>query len=172
MFSTSCSIVTGDTTTPKVYFNTAIEISETAMTLTFLVQTPTKSATAQDVSTASADMKTPGFVAIIEWLASLVSEDLKSFMDEVLTKDGIASQIHIRRLIVILDTTKGSGPVLDYISLDVEISTTAFGQSPGVKTPILFLISYTWSKRNGGAGTIKGSFWNGNSEYPNTATSI
>lgn len=165
MFATSCSIETGDTTTPRVLFNTAIEISETAMTLTFLIQTPKKSATGQDESTASEDMKTPGVLAIVKWLGSLVSQDPKTFMDDVLTKDGIASKINIRRLIVKLDTTKDSGPVLDYLSIDVEISTTAFGQPPGVTKPILFLISYTWSKRNGGSGTIKGSFWNGMFEY-------
>jgi hypothetical protein len=165
MFTTSCFILTGDTTTPKVYFNTGIEITETAMTLTFLIQSPTKSMTTTNVSTASDDLKTPGFLAIVKWLAGLVSPDLESFMNEVLTKDGIASRIHLRRLIVRLDTTKGSSPVLDYVSLDIEISTTAFGQAPGATKPIVFLISYTWSKRNGGAGTIRGSFWNGKFEY-------
>ncbi|PCD29826.1 hypothetical protein FGRA07_10830 [Fusarium graminearum] len=162
MFTTSCSISTGDTTTPKVLFNTAIEISETAMTLTFIIQSPKKSTTPQGASTASDDIKTPGFLAIVEWLSGLVSEDLKGFMTEVLMKDAIASQICLRRLVVTLDTTGKSGPILDYVSLDVEISTTAFGQPPDEqpKQPILFLLSYTWSKRNGGAGTIKGSFWN------------
>ncbi|KAI8207724.1 hypothetical protein K4K52_002067 [Colletotrichum sp. SAR 10_76] len=160
MFTTRCSIVTEDAETPKVLFNTGIEISETAMTLTFLIQTPTKSVGPTDVSTVSTDLKTPGFLAIVKWLAGLVSPDLESFINEVLTKDGIASRIHLRRLIVRLDTTKDSSPVLDYASLDVEISTTAFGQAPNATKPIVFLLSYTWSKRNGGAGTIRGSFWN------------
>lgn len=161
MFATRCSILTDDATTPKVSFNTSIEISETAMTLTFLIRTPAKSLTTTDLSTASTDLKTPGFLAIIKWLADVLSSDLESFMDEVLIRDDIASRIHLRRLIVRLDTTKGSSPILDYVSLDVEISTTAFGQAPGATKPIVFLISYTWSKRNGGAGTIRGSFWNG-----------
>ncbi|KAK8092614.1 hypothetical protein PG999_014813 [Apiospora kogelbergensis] len=161
MFATRCSILTDDATTPKVSFNTSIEISETAMTLTFLIRTPAKSLTTTDLSTASTDFKTPGFLAIIKWLAGVLSSDLESFMDEVLIRDDIASRIHLRRLIVRLDTTKGSSPILDYVSLDVEISTTAFGQAPGATKPIVFLISYTWSKRNGGAGTIRGSFWNG-----------
>ncbi len=160
MFTISCDIQDEPSSKP-VRLSAGTEFSEAKITMTFLVDTP-DSATETSAGDPNQDLTTPTLLVLLKWLGGLISEDLKGFFDSVFTKDGVLSRIHLRRLVVKLDTTQDQdNPKLSSVGVDVEIATSNFGQPEGSPNPVVFLISYNWNSRTGGAGTIAGRFWNG-----------
>ncbi|KAI1198695.1 putative transcriptional activator srcap-like protein [Nemania serpens] len=141
-FEISCSI------TPSggsgISMTLGLEVSETALDLTFNVKDPLHG----DV-----------FTSIITWLLDLLPSDggvgdIKKILDN---GDIFQGYIHPRRLKIGLDTTKGS-PTLSSVNVDIEVSGK-FGTGANTQRAP-FLVSYSWYAGGGPLGVITGSFWN------------
>lgn len=108
---------------------------------------------------------------ILLWLAERSNEpDLKKFVDKMLAKSEndkpLLSDLALRQLSVGLDVEGNkNSPSLASFSFDIEALTT-FGSADG-QPPAAFLLSYSWTKAEGGIGTIRGQFWG---DYDTTST--
>ncbi|KAF7559939.1 hypothetical protein G7046_g4213 [Stylonectria norvegica] len=111
----------------------------------------------------SLQLDTPDALSgILIWLGSLVPGggiDL-SFIEDILSKDKIFSNVFLRRINVELDgKPPGDKTTLSSFSVDIEVKA-AFGKASGTSKPVVFLLTYTWAKDGPRWGTIRGDLWN------------
>ncbi|KLU85796.1 hypothetical protein MAPG_04816, partial [Magnaporthiopsis poae ATCC 64411] len=143
-FAITCSVQATDG--PEVTTTAAVDFTSTTITLTFLFTS----------------QQNP-LDGILQWLVERSKEpDLKKFVDRMLAKSEndkpLISDLALRRLSVGLDVgTNKNSPSLASFSFDIEALTT-FGTADG-QPPAAFLLSYAWTKVQGGIGTIRGQFW-------------
>lgn len=99
---------------------------------------------------------------IVAWFLGLLPQGsgVESIKDILTKEDFFTNYIHLRQVKVDIDTT-GEKMALNFIEVNIEISTGSFGQGSDQSKRIPFLVTYTWSRFSGGAGTIQGRFWNG-----------
>lgn len=151
LFSIQCSVQAGEAGAPAVSMTAGVEFSPSGICLTLLF---------------TSEKPLSG---ILKWLAWLIGDDaLEGFVNEMLNKAENGTKIlpnfNLRRLSLGLDNLKNKDqPVLASFSFDIEVTANfGRGSKPNPK-PVVFLISYHWSRISGGFGTLAGELWN--SEY-------
>ncbi|KAF5025355.1 hypothetical protein F66182_2566 [Fusarium sp. NRRL 66182] len=94
---------------------------------------------------------------VISWLVGFLpeGEDFQSVTEILFKKDFFKEHIHLRRIRVDVEKSQ-----LRNVSIDIEISTSSFGQKPGEPSRATFLVSYTWARSLGTYGSLQGRFWN------------
>lgn len=137
MFSVQCSLTTKGN--PVVNMILGIEVKESLIKLTFKLGD-------QD-----------SLWGILLWLGGLISEDLSSVKD-LFTKDKAFEGFNLRQMTIGLETAENTEkPKLSNFKLVIEVSTN-FGRGPDLK-PVVFLVTYTWTKGGGKLGSIRGQLW-------------
>lgn len=109
---------------------------------------------------------------ITRWLGELGNIDLAKEIKELREKDGLLETLRPRRISISLDSAENPDePTLASFALDLEVEADFLKGSDG--QPVLFLLSYSWSRKDGGFGALEGKLWNGEStrtERPNPRT--
>ncbi|KAI1270212.1 hypothetical protein F5Y18DRAFT_367538 [Xylariaceae sp. FL1019] len=155
-FNMQCELKTSTTPSEVISLDTGVVFSDGVIDMTFVIRSP------------------DGLSIMLKWLGSLVDHifgddddhPIEGFVNSILGKktgdDEFLSSIQFRRLRVILDTRQDKDkPTLSSFSLDIE-AQGHFGYERGVtgSSPPVFLLTYTWNRRQGGAGSIRGHLWN------------
>lgn len=136
----------------------AIDISESSITITVLFE--------------SEDDPLSG---IVEWLASLIGDNtLGTFVNDILGKDEngkLFSNFVLRRMLVGIDTRDPTTRKLSSFSFDIEVSTGHIGGGSD-SNPVVFLLSYNWSRLTGGFGELAGQLWTSEYSHSNVTRCI
>ncbi|KAI1773210.1 hypothetical protein F4818DRAFT_120559 [Hypoxylon cercidicola] len=123
----------------------AIDISESSITITALFES-----------------KDDPLSGIVEWLASLIGDNtLGTFVNDILHKDEngkLFSNFVLRRMLVGIDTRDPTNRKLSSFSFDIEVSTGHIGGGSD-SNPVVFSLSYNWSRLTGGFGELAGQLW-------------
>lgn len=146
-FGVECSVQAGETGAPVVDMTAGVEFAPSGVNLTLLFTSENP------------------LGGILRWLAWLIGDDtLEGFVNDLLNKvendTKVFPDFNLRRLSVGLEyLTSKDQPVMDSFSFDIEV-TASFGCVSESK-PVVFLISYNWSRISGGFGALAGELWNG-----------
>lgn len=97
---------------------------------------------------------------ILDWLGSLINDRLDMVKDLPQT-DGTFSGLNLRKVTIVLKTAKNKRPIVSGFYINVEVSAGfGLGGSGVSQKPVIFLLSYNWTRGIGRLGYIRGQLWN------------